>query len=421
MPPSKNQSRLHALLARWTLCKEPSMVVPVTVFHLNVFLYALAFWIQQPLLPFITSSLGANSEVYGYLQSFVSLLAFVSGPVMGAMVDHVGAVDTLIFAQLGSAVTYFTLGHSSTLPLLFMSRLFTVTQNVMQTAQAFVDGEEGMGRLSMSYGLGMVVGSSLGAVISKNLTLTASAYVAASISVAAAVGTTVFHRTGAMHERRAEDDADSADSKKKKSSGGLDLSALVSIVRAPAMQRRLAVVLCVSMGIGMQHSMLGMILKDVFGFSPSMLSFYISYAALVSTAANTWLVAPLKKRYSVRTLTRACGLLLAVCFVLFAFLCVLASNNSNTNNNIIVLLCVLTVPQSMSSSLLYLMLTGIIKNSVDAKDVGKAVSISHAVRSFVGVIAPIIAGVCMAHVGVWAVPAAGAFVTAFSTLMFSLE
>ena len=46
--------------------------------HINIVVYACAFWLTHPLLPYLSKELGADRVVFGYLQSSLELAQIVS-------------------------------------------------------------------------------------------------------------------------------------------------------------------------------------------------------------------------------------------------------------------------------------------------------------------------------------------------------
>ena len=58
-----------------------SLVLPIV--HLNLVLYACAFWMQQPVIPEKLKSLEANELDYGTLQSLSAILALLGSTYMG--------------------------------------------------------------------------------------------------------------------------------------------------------------------------------------------------------------------------------------------------------------------------------------------------------------------------------------------------
>lgn len=51
---------------------------PVLLLHLNIVVYACAFWLTHPLLPYVSEELGADRVTFGYLQSSLNLAQIIS-------------------------------------------------------------------------------------------------------------------------------------------------------------------------------------------------------------------------------------------------------------------------------------------------------------------------------------------------------
>merc|ERR1711990_732922 len=71
---SSSSSWGMALLGDFFAAKNKELIVPVILVHLNIVVYAAAFWMQQPVLPFLSKELGADEVTFGQLSSTISLL-----------------------------------------------------------------------------------------------------------------------------------------------------------------------------------------------------------------------------------------------------------------------------------------------------------------------------------------------------------
>lgn len=67
--------------ASLNVCKMASRTILLV--HLNVFLYSLCFWIQVNVLPFLSKNIGVDTLTFGYLQSTISFLQLLGGPLIG--------------------------------------------------------------------------------------------------------------------------------------------------------------------------------------------------------------------------------------------------------------------------------------------------------------------------------------------------
>ncbi|CAD7965633.1 unnamed protein product [Amoebophrya sp. A25] len=194
-------------------------LLPLVLVHLNIISYAFAYWITQPVLPYLSKSLGADAITFGYLQTVTSVMQILGGAAIGRYVDVYSPRFGMVVTTLGSAASYFFLGLSFHTAVLFLSRLPTCLQQCMQVAQSYVpklllfeqeqlvlkakstqsreimDFSESLkessavllGRLALSYGVGMVLGSLFGGFLAEQFGFHAVALLAFALSMAVAV------------------------------------------------------------------------------------------------------------------------------------------------------------------------------------------------------------------------------------------
>lgn len=415
MKSQNSQSSVNSCLSKWTNGKNTQDVYLILLIQLNVVIYAMSYWMQQPVLPFIIEQLGSNlndatessddaklgsySTAFGYFQTMVSLLQLIGGPFIGKYTDKSGAKRSLILCQIGSAFSYFFLGSCTSLQLLFISRFTTILQQVMQTAQASVaqlvddkHREQSMGRLSMAYGIGMILGSSSGGIITKYTSLKVNAFAAGIISLIVVVLDVIFLPPLKV-STKSSDDADDAkdthtqDTNKEKKAVGLfgHFSEIISLALRPSVRGLCLFLFLAGFGITLYRSMFSLIFKEVFKFEGWQLGFFISYAALISTLSNSFLVGYIKSKYDDDTIVQYCVITVSLCLGIFGYGCM---------NQIIDIkgLCVLAIPQTIASGFLYVMISGYISRIVDKTEMGTAIALTHALRSLSGVIAPTIGG-----------------------------
>jgi len=106
------------------------------------------------------------------LQSMISFFALLGGPLVGRLLDERGIKVALLVSQTGSLVMYGLMSVSTSVLLLFASRIPALAQHAMLCAQAALsklstpeDRAQAIGRLSLSYVIGMASGSSLGGTL----------------------------------------------------------------------------------------------------------------------------------------------------------------------------------------------------------------------------------------------------------------
>mmetsp|Transcript_28028 Transcript_28028/g.53350 ORF Transcript_28028/g.53350 Transcript_28028/m.53350 type:complete len:424 (-) Transcript_28028:315-1586(-) len=381
MTPKKNnegsalQNFLGALDARATssLC----------VIHVNLVVYALCYWMTQPVLPFLTRELGADAVIFGWLQTTFSFVQLVGGPVIGRVCDTKGARLALVVSQVGAAASYLLMGSANNLPVLFASRLPTLLMHSMHAAQAFVTDFStpelralALGRLTLSYGVGMVVGAPLGGWLSGKTGYHGVALAAGCISLATVPLTCAVLPAGRVLKKTSEDDG-AAQMKNRMSKA---LGPLKDLLVQSAPRNILSFKIILGLGLAMQSSMQSMLMRDKFELSAKSLGFIQSGAGGVSVVSNTFVVGWLV------SIASESQLMIGSTVLLMATLAGLALTHSYQ------IMLVLLVPMMISTSCMYTLTTAYITKSVDAANTGTAIGLDHATRSFCGMIAPIVGG-----------------------------
>jgi MFS transporter, DHA1 family, tetracycline resistance protein len=151
----------------------------------------LGFGIILPLLPLYAESFEATPLTIGLLFASYSLAQFVFSPVWGRVSDRVGRRPVLLVTIAGSAVGSLVLGLAGSVAMLFVGRIVDgVSGASVAVARATVadvapahERPRLMGLLGAAYGLGFVIGPSIGALAAL-FGPAAPFFVAAAISVA---------------------------------------------------------------------------------------------------------------------------------------------------------------------------------------------------------------------------------------------
>ncbi|MEX1004561.1 MAG: MFS transporter [Acidimicrobiia bacterium] len=150
----------------------------------------LGFGIIIPLLPLYAERFGASATTIGLLFASYSLAQFVFAPIWGRISDRVGRRPILLITIAGSAIGSLVLGLAGSLPMLFIGRILDGASGAsVAVARATVsdvaDSDQRprlMGLLGAAFGLGFVIGPSLGALAALG-SPSLPFYVAAGISV----------------------------------------------------------------------------------------------------------------------------------------------------------------------------------------------------------------------------------------------
>ncbi|XP_019375269.1 PREDICTED: solute carrier family 22 member 18 isoform X3 [Gavialis gangeticus] len=129
-------------------------------------------FMQIGIIPYLAKSLGLDSVDFGYLQTIFGVLQLLGGPVFGRFADRFGARAALTLSSFAGFVLFLLLSVSTSTPLLFLSRIPAIFMHGLPGAQMVVTDltpppqrAEALGKLGLCFGVGMIIGSSLGGTL----------------------------------------------------------------------------------------------------------------------------------------------------------------------------------------------------------------------------------------------------------------
>lgn len=165
----------------------------------NVFIDVLGFSILIPFLPFFSTQFGAPAWQIGLLLSTNALFGFFSGPIWGTLSDRFGRKPILLVCQFGTLAGFLMLAFSTSLPMLFASRIVDgVFGGNMPVAKAIIgdvipphERSKHMTNIGVAYVLSSLLGPGLGGLLSK-WGILAPGLLSASLTVLAIVLTARF-------------------------------------------------------------------------------------------------------------------------------------------------------------------------------------------------------------------------------------
>lgn len=142
------------------------------IIYINVSLYSLCYQLQRPIEPYLVERLvkGDASTEYARLQSYFSIVQTIGSLIYGFMLDRFGAKGGFIITFISSALCYGCLASATTIDMLYASKIPAIFQGGFLCAQVAAsqvtsDGAErvaALGRLTLAYTVGSVLGPALG-------------------------------------------------------------------------------------------------------------------------------------------------------------------------------------------------------------------------------------------------------------------
>jgi len=376
------------------------------IVHFNIIAYAGAYWMCQPILPFFSKELGASKIVFGWLNTLFSVAQLVGGPIIGRVCDTSGGARlALNIGMAGGGVSYLLLGSATNVQLLFLSRLPMMVMHAMQAAQVFATvlspsttRAAALGRLSLSYGIGMVGGAAFGGRLAENIGYSAVAYAAAIISFSFLIINVLSlpvikpQKSLKSPENKDLDDknvtystsnANNA-SNSPNSDSIFNLSAVLELLKIPVIARLLSFQVTLGIALSMYHTVFAASSSE-FGFDAKLLGYYQSAGAVIGVVCNTFLVGILSSTLGERFLLIACAATLSACFVAFAFI-----ERDPTS------LFLLLLPFGMATSFLYTVCTSALSKAVRSTNAGTSIGLGHGARSLCGIVGPALSGYVIA-------------------------
>ena len=386
-----------------TLSAPPLGKVLVPVF-LIVFTDIMGFGLMIPLLPFYAEHFGASAFTVGLLLSVFALCQLLAGPPLGQLSDRIGRKPVLVISQIGTLAGYILLALSNTLWLIFLARIIDgLTAGNISVAHAYVSDNtppeqrtKAFGIVGAAFGLGMLVGPSLGGLLARH-SLTTPIWGACVLSALSIVATTVLLPKGIRAEHKGPSETLLAvkpilDCFRDPATGGLFF--LLSLFYFAFNTFVSGFALFLAGRVSWQGEPMG----------PQTAGFLFAYAGLMNFFFQAIALGHLLRWFRERSLVFAGFLLMAVGFGALSL-----------SHTVSVTLAFLTLSHS-GAAVLRPTITARISKRVSPKRQGLVMGVNQSVMSIAAILAPLVVGILIDHglyVGwaLWmsAIAVAGAF------------
>ena len=301
MQPSRRRARLKIDA---TMPSDTDTTVGLVL--LNIVLYAFAYQLQRPVEPFLIKSLskGADAKTvaktYGRLQSFFQAAQTIGSPIVGALLDKIGARYCSVIVFLVSAASYAILASSTTLSHLFYSKLAATLQAGFLVAQAGVAAATAtappavraaaLGRLTTAYTIGATVGPTVGGYLGTTGDLYRGARLAVGVSLLSALLSLKLPKGTWVRK-----DSD-------KTASGVLRS--FEIARRPNVRGLLLVKVLGSVASSMYGTTYPLVLTQELGLTAQTLGFFMSASSIAVAILGAFGMAPLVGFYGPKRLAR---------------------------------------------------------------------------------------------------------------------
>ncbi len=144
------------------------------IIFLTVFIDLVGFGIIIPMNPYLAKVFGASPLQVGLLMSVYSLMQFIFSPLWGQLSDRIGRRPVILVSLLGASCAHLGFAFATTFWGLVLARsLAGLFGGNLSTAMAYIaditdekDRSKGMGMIGAAFGLGFILGPSMGGILS---------------------------------------------------------------------------------------------------------------------------------------------------------------------------------------------------------------------------------------------------------------
>ncbi|XP_064597654.1 solute carrier family 22 member 18-like [Liolophura sinensis] len=379
--PKMSQYRTLSLFGRTI-----NFVVLVT--HILIFLYATCFWIQTGALPYLTKKLGVDPVVYGYLQTTFAIVQLAGGPLFGRFGDLFGGRAAMSLAFVSAALSYGLVSMAYSVPVLFLSRLPSVFLHAMQGGLMIVtdvvdskDRASAIGKLSISYGLGMVIGPLIGGLTTKHVNEQFSASLACGGSLLCVLIVFLFIPKQTKRE--------SVLQKQDERSGAsvFSVSKLLTLLSNPKAFFLLSVKMGTGIPIGIFQSMFAVVAMETFKLPADQNGYIMAYIGILGMIVQGFGTSLMVSRFGENSILKLSTCILAAAYLFLAFV---------TN---IPMLLVAVFPLVIGLSLKNVVITSALTHTVSDADTGAMLGLNMATNSLIRSVSPTVGGLMLKNYG----------------------
>ncbi|KFQ10639.1 Solute carrier family 22 member 18, partial [Leptosomus discolor] len=359
----------------------------ILVAYLIATLELTFLFMQMGVMPYLAKSLGLDSVGFGYLQTTFGVLQLVGGPIFGRFADQFGTRAALILSCASGSAFFLLTSISTSIPLLFLSRLPTVFMHGLPGAQKVITDlttpsqrADALGKLGLCFGIGIIVGSALGGVLSTKFgcfspiaaplrVLRVSCFLSLTcinrvlISMSSSVGTS---QSGSVFSIRE----------------------ILRLMKFPGVMEIFIVKVFAGLPIGLFLIMFSIISMDFFGLEAVESGYLMSYFGVLQMVVQGLVIGKLTNHCSERTLLRlsvfvfaGVGLGMALMRTVWHY-------------------CIVAVPLVFAFSTLGTITDSILTKAVPSSDTGTMLGICASVQPLTRTVGPTIGGVLYKKFGV---------------------
>ncbi|XP_033010226.1 solute carrier family 22 member 18 [Lacerta agilis] len=348
-------------------------------------------FMQIGIVPYLATSLGMDAVEFGYLQTVFGVLQLLGGPIFGRFADQFGAKTALAISYMAGSLFFLLLSVSTSVPLLFLSRVPSIFMHGLPGAQMVItdlttadERVDALGKLGLCFGVGMIVGASLGGTLTSKFGVYFPCYVALTGCLACALTVLVLFPAQTKPQLK----GDAARQSVSQSTSVFSLKETVRLMKLPGVMDVFLIKVLSGLPSGVFLIMFSIVSIDFFGLEAAASGYVMAYCGILQMVVQGLVIGRLKSRYSEWTLLMLCVLVFCGVGVAMALM---------TN---IFHYCLIVPPMIFSFGTIAVISDIILTKSVPASDTGAMLGISSSVQPLTRTIGPTIGGFLYRRFGV---------------------
>jgi len=372
--------------------------------HICLILHVVGLFMQVSILTFKTQALGISAIGLGILDTTFAILQLIGGPLFGRYGDIFGGRSAMALALGCASFCYFITGLANTYALLFLSRIPAIFMHANQACQMIITDitvpssrADALGKLGISFGIGMIIGPFLGGQVTQHFGEEYAAYIASTV-VAIAL---IFSWKNIPKYSKSQTPEETSE---KKASAILSLSKWKELLKKPGVFQLLLVKGISGIPFGAFQAMSSLIFIQEFGLQPQQVGMVLSYIGLVIMFIQGFGLGFLTKRFSETTLIKWSNFVLIWSWLLFAFM------------QNIWQFCIVMIPQAFGLSMQNVVISSVLTKRVSQADTGALLGLNAAVHSIVRTLSPTLGGFALTNFGFYYIGYAGSLISLCMTL-----
>lgn len=344
-----------------------------------VLLDVMGLGLLFPIQAYIVRQYSDEALMVAMIPVLYAAAQFFAAPLLGKLSDRFGRRPVILYSITAAAFGYFLFGIGGALWVLFLSRIIDgFGAGSASTAGAYVadvtspqDRAKNYGLLGMAFGLGFILGPTLGGLLSQ-ISLSAPAYAAGMLSLVAAVVGYFILPESLPKEKRETKPLRLADLN--------PFASIFDMLRRPAVGGLLITQCLFFFVFNGNNNMLPVFMIEKFTTQPWQVAVLFAVGGITMAIMQGGLVGPLSKRFGEKSLAVNSLLLQALAAIGWVVVPTLW------------MMYPIAVINSMGTGLIWPTLGAMLANSVSSEEQGRVSGVSTALGSLMSIFGPLWAG-----------------------------